>query len=203
MIAKILGYDRSEAVDRIMLVSDSSEDFSFDTITGGVRSVVPQNILVREINRSLLDSSTAEGEFIAGLDQGQKIVNYVGHGSIDQWRGRFLTSASAGNLTNSRHLPLFVMMTCLNGYFQDASLESLAESLMKSDGGAVAVWASSGMTAPTEQAVLNRQILRLILDNANGSSTLGEATVKAKSGVGDPDVRRTWLLFGDPTMRLR
>ena len=202
MIAKILGYDQSEAVDRIMLVSDSSEDFNFDSITSGLRTAVPQNILVREIDRGLMDPSSVEAEFIAGLDQGQKIVNYLGHGNVDQWRGRLLTSASAGRLTNSKHLPLFVMMTCLNGYFQDTSLESLAESLMKSRGGAVAVWASSGMTAPTEQTVLNQQILKLILD-IGSSSTLGDATVKAKSAVSDPDVRRTWILFGDPTMRLR
>jgi hypothetical protein len=142
---------------------------------------------------------------ISGLDQGQKIVNYVGHGSVDQWRGSLLTSASASGLTNSRHLPLFVMMTCLNGYFQDAALESLAEALMKNGhGGAVAVWASSGMTTPTEQSVMNQQMFRLVLDSANaGSLTLGEATVKAKSAVSDVDIRRTWILFGDPTMRLR
>lgn len=152
-----------------------------------------------------MDAASAEGEFIAGLDHGQKIVNYVGHGNVDQWRGRLLTSASASSLTNSRLLPLFVMMTCLNGYFQDASLESLAEALMKTErGGAVAVWASSGMTVPTEQSALNQQIFRLVLDSANaGSLTLGEAMVKAKSALSDNDIRRTWILFGDPTMRLR
>jgi hypothetical protein len=97
------------------------------------------------------------------------------------------------------------MMTCLNGYFQDAALESLAESLMKTErGGAVAVWASSGMTTPPEQSILNQQMFRLVLDSASsGSLTLGEATVKAKSGVSDIDIRRTWILFGDPTMKLR
>ena len=31
------------------------------------------------------------------------------------------------------------MMTCLKGYFQDAALDSLGESLLKAEGGAVAV----------------------------------------------------------------
>jgi hypothetical protein len=97
------------------------------------------------------------------------------------------------------------MMTCLNGYFQDPVLESLAGSLMKAErGGAVAVWASSGMTTPAEQSVLNQQMFRLVLDSANaGSLTLGEATVKAKSAVSDIDIRRTWILFGDPSMKLK
>ena len=204
MIAKIVGYDRSEPVDRVMLVADSSEDFDFESLNGVLRSAMPRNVMVREIARGR-DGAAAEGEFVAGLEQGQKIVNYIGHGSVDQWRGSLLTSASANGLTNSRHLPLFVMMTCLNGYFQDAALESLAEALMKTErGGAVAVWASSGMTTPTEQSVLNQEMFRLVFDGENaGSLTLGEATVKAKSAVSDIDIRRTWILFGDPTMKLR
>ena len=35
-------------------------------------------------------------------------------------------------------------MTCLNGYFIDVKLESIAEALLQAPGGAVAVWASSG-----------------------------------------------------------
>jgi hypothetical protein len=204
MIAKILGYDGSEAVDSVMLVADSNEDFDFGSLNAGLKSAIPRNVMVREIDRGR-DGAAAEGELISGLDQGQKIVNYVGHGSVDQWRGRLLTSDSARDLTNSRHLPLFVMMTCLNGYFQDAALESLAESLMKTErGGAVAVWASSGMTAPTGQSVLNQEMFRLVLNSASsGSLTLGEATVKAKSAASDIDIRRTWILFGDPTMKLR
>ena len=33
--------------------------------------------------------------------------------------------------------------------------------------------------------------------------TLGEAAVKAKRAISDLDVRRTWVLFGDPTMRFK
>jgi hypothetical protein len=203
MVAKIIGYDASEPVDRVMLVSDIGEDYDFAALNTELKKDIPRNVLVQEIDRGRA-AATAQGELIAGLDQGQKIVNYVGHGNVDQWRGSLLTSSTARSLTNSRYLPLFVMMTCLNGYFQDASLESLAEALMNAEhGGAVAVWASSGMTAPTGQTELNQQIFRVILGVGNGSSALGEATLKAKSAVSDLDVRRTWILFGDPTMRLR
>ena len=54
-----------------------------------------------------------------------------------------MTNEEALGLRNE-HLSMFVMMTCLNGYFQDPVLDSLAESLLKAEhGGAVAVWASS------------------------------------------------------------
>jgi hypothetical protein len=77
---------------------------------------------------------------------------------------------------------------------------------MKSRGGAIAVWASSGLTEPGEQAAMDQQIFKLIFDTMSIKSlprTIGEATSRAKEGVSDGDVRRTWILFGDPSTRLR
>jgi hypothetical protein len=36
----------------------------------------------------------------------------------------------------------------------------------------------------------------------NSSQTIGEAVVKAKASESDPDVRKTWILFGDPTLKI-
>lgn len=60
------------------------------------------------------------------------------------------------------------------------------------------------MTGPNGQELLNQQMFRAIYDTRGGSSlTLGEAVIRAESLTNDPDVRRTWILFGDPSMRLR
>lgn len=65
----------------------------------------------------------------------------------------------------------------------------------------MAVWTSSGMTEPQGQAIMNQELMSLLF---NGESlTLGEATARAKAAVSDQDIRRTWILFGDPTTRLR
>jgi hypothetical protein len=37
----------------------------------------------------------------------------------------------------------------------------------------------------------------------NPSLPLGKAILAAKTGIVDPDVRRTWNLFGDPLMQLQ
>jgi hypothetical protein len=131
-------------------------------------------------------------------------VNFIGHGSIGVWNG-LLSSEDTENLIN-RDLPFFVGMTCLNGHFQDVYMDSLAEALLKApQGGAVAVWTSSGLTMPDKQAVMNKELIKLLFFNTNGgqSLTLGEATAKAKASISDQDIRRTWILFGDPTTRLR
>jgi hypothetical protein len=99
-------------------------------------------------------------------------------------------------------LPFLVSMTCLNGFFQDPYSESLAETFMKAPmGGAVAVWTSSGLTNPGGQVPMNKELIRLLF-NGQGL-TIGEAIMGAKQAATDRDVRRTWILFGDPTLRLR
>jgi len=78
--------------------------------------------------------------------------------------------------------------------------------LMKvQQGGAIAVWASSGLTEPPSQSIMNERFYMELfrLDREGNGPRLGDATLRAKSVISDPDVRRTWILFGDPSMRLR
>jgi hypothetical protein len=159
--------------------------------------------MVRKIYRSQFSSDAqAKGELVNGINQGALLVNFIGHGSVESWRGSLLTLEDADNLVNGLRLPFFINMTCLNGFFQNPYGETLAEALIKaSGGGAIAIWSSSGLTEPDKQAIMNKELIRLLF---NGQSlTLGEATAKAKVSVSDQDIRRTWILFGDPTTRLR
>ena len=116
-----------------------------------------------------------------------------------------LTNELASGLENRDRLPVFVMMTCLNGYFNDPVLESLAESLVTAEnGGAVAAWTSTGLTVPAEQVLLNRKLYELLFTNVQTQSpALGDAIMRAKASVTDVDIRRTWILLGDPTMKLK
>jgi len=79
---------------------------------------------------------------------------------------------------------------------------NLAEAMMKApEGGAVAVWASSSMTFPEGQALLNEELYRQLFRNRGVAP--GDAIKSAKAAVSDSDVRRSWILLGDPTMRLK
>ena len=202
MVAKIISYESSNRSEEVLLVADVSDTFDFEGASTQLRALIPPNLRVNEIDRGGVDEATARARLIEAINRGQKVVNYLGHGSVNLWRGGLLTSDDAGLFENVTHPSLFIMMTCLNGYSHEPALDSLAEALLKARGGAVAVWASSGMTGPDGQTHINQEMCRLIF-NSGGSTTLGEATNKAKATVSDADVRRTWILFGDPTMRLR
>ena len=126
----------------------------------------------------------------------------MGHGSEDTWGGNILVASDADSLTNGLKLPFFMNMTCWNGLFAGPYVASLAEALLKTgNGGAIAVWASSGLTDPDPQHVMNRQMITLLFNGTR--PTLGEAAVQAKAATTDMDVRRTWILIGDPMTRLK
>ncbi len=201
MVQKLLRYAAAESKQSVLLVADANDGFNFEQASAQLKDYFPPPFTVVEINRGELDEATAKARLLNAITSGQRVVNYAGHGSVNLWRGNLLTAEEARGLVNDR-LPLFVMMTCLNGYFQDAAMDSLAESLMKAErGGGIAVWTSSGLSLPQDQAAVNRELYRLLFGAQN--LTLGEATRRAKLVTGSRDVRQTWVLLGDPTMKLK
>ncbi len=206
MVTKIINYEKSTQPNSLMLVADANDGYDFEAANTRLRPLVPASTQIIEIRRGQMDTEAAKEKLLGAINNGLKIVNYNGHGSVDQWRANLLTSADAAAMNNGNRLPLFVMMTCLNAYFQDPGLDSLAESLLKAEhGGAIAVWASSGMTMPDGQAVLNQQLFSLIFGRRIEGQplTLGEAAAMAKAAVTDNDVRCTWIVLGDPATRLK
>jgi len=204
VVKKILAYEKAIPMDHAVLVADKVGYFEFDYAEAAreVEDLLPSSIVAEEIFRGdFNDDLVAKDAVISSINSGPLLVNYIGDGSVEVWE-KSITSDDAPLLTNGLQLPLFVNMTSLNGYFHDLYTESLAEALLKAaSGGAIAVWASSGLTEPEEQVVMNKEFVRLLF-NGEGL-TIGEAAMRAKIVVDDPDVRKTWILFGDPTTKLR
>jgi hypothetical protein len=206
VVAKILAYEQAAAGEwskRVLLVSDNNDVFDFQGASAAVGALLPASLSCDGVFLGWTDLALARSMLREKLNAGQLLVNYVGHGSADVWAGEaLLTARDVEGLSNSPRLSFVVCMTCLNGFFHNPMMECLGEALLNAgQGGAVAVWASSGLTYPSEQTVIDRQLIRLLF--GGGSPTLGEATMRAKAATADPDIRRTWILFGDPTMRLK
>ena len=63
------------------------------------------------------------------------------------------------------------------------------------------MWASSSITNAVMQAALNQAFFRLVF--SGGFATVGDSVAAARAVVTDRDVRRSWIFFGDPAMRLK
>ncbi|MDH3600814.1 MAG: C25 family cysteine peptidase, partial [Candidatus Tectomicrobia bacterium] len=205
VVAKLVAYDAAEGGwrDRSLVVTDSLGDFDF---AGAMQPLVQQLAAATEVT-TLSVGTTPLDEVRQHLDEylgaGQLLVTYLGHGSVERWHpAGLLTTSAVYGLENSPRLPAVLSMTCLNGFFHDVYTESMAEALMRvPQGGAVAVWASSGLTRPSGQTEMQRALVTRLLSDER--PTLGEAIQAAKASIADLDVRRTWILLGDPTPRLQ
>jgi hypothetical protein len=186
-----------------LLIADQNVASNFTAAATSAAATLPATLQVSEIFADSLDTATARSQILAALNNGALLVDYNGHGAEQQWSfaDLFDTTAAAA-LSNGGRLPVYLLMDCLNGFFQDVYAESLAESLLLApNGGAVAVWASSGFTQQSPQSTLNQAFLHFFAGNPNQS--LGRLVLQAKAGTTDNDVRRTWILFGDPAMKLQ
>ena len=208
VVAKILQYDRNENsgdwTNQVLMVADREDPTtSFTKEAQSVQALLPKSLTVTNVFANGLDPTIAGEEIVAGINSGKLIVNYNGHGSVEVWSGdNLLDNRAAASLTNGPRLPVFLMMDCLNGFFHDVYTESLAQALLFSkNGGAVAVWASSGLTSPEPQLQMDQNVVKLLFSRP--SPPLGDATRQAKSDITDSDARRTYILFGDPLLRLK
>ncbi|HWC77982.1 MAG TPA: C25 family cysteine peptidase, partial [Blastocatellia bacterium] len=176
-------------------------DNGFEGMNAELRALLPGNLPVQTINRSSGSDPQVRAQILAALNGGPRLVNFTGHGSVTVWTGAgLLTAADGAALTNTNRLPLMLMLTCLNGYSHDASVQSLGEAMLLAPNGASAVWTSTGMTEPEFQRLM---AVRLFQQLSGASGRIGELMLQAKSATSDRDVRRTWILLGDPSMQFR
>jgi Peptidase family C25 len=207
VVSKIVNYEKGIGAgawnQQALVIADQNIGDDFTTASNFAAANLPSFLNVTTILANGLDPNTARQQIVTALNNGALLVNYEGHGSVEQWSfADFLDDSSASALSNGNRLPVYLMMDCLNGFFHDVFSTSLAESLLLApNGGAVAVWASSGFTVAPPQAAMDQALLAIL--KAYPSMSLGRAVLDAKSGVTDQDVRRTWIFFGDPAMKLQ
>jgi len=182
-----------------VLIADTPQTFAFEAEAAVTAGLLPPALSVQTIK--IASNPSPRASIVSAFNNGTLLVNYIGHGSVELWSGDVFDSGDAAGLTNGSKLPVVLAMTCLNGYFHDVFSESLAAALLKApNGGAVAVWASSALTDPLPQFDMNRTLITLLF--AANPPAIGDAIRAAKQATTDLDVRRSWILFGDPSMKL-
>lgn len=213
VVSKIVNFVPQPQPQSAMLVADEDEfnAFGFAATNDVFQGLLPANMSVQRLNRApqppgVPSQPLTKADIVNGFNAGPGLVGYSGHGNVDFWTGAVLfTSADALGLTNGTNkLSFVVVMDCLNGYFQDPSpgLLSLSEALLKApNGGAVAAFASSGLTIAQGQHQMGEELYTQLYSGS--PMALGDAIKIAKGATLDIDVKRTWIFFGDPSLKIR
>lgn len=219
-LAKILAYEQTPpsagSNEQVLFVADNADQGGdFAALSDAIVDhylVAPYTAQKVYYGVTHTTPVTARRAITQAINEGRLLVNYIGHASQQFWASEKLFRLSdVAALTNSDRLPLMVPMTCLDGYYihpspagQDYS--SLGEAIVQAPGrGAIASWSPTGMSVAPGHDLLNRGLFEaLFLD---GVLWLGPATTQAKlhlhaNSGGYRDLIDTYLLFGDPALRL-
>jgi hypothetical protein len=207
VVSKIVNFTPVTPEAALLVADDpgTPPDWDFETASDDVQAILPATMTVQRVNvRTEPSIPAATTDIINGFTAGRSVVNYSGHGNIDVWSGSAVfTSGNATALTNTK-LPFVIVMDCLNGYFHEPSpnILSLSEAfLLSPNGGAVAAFASSGFTSTPGQRQMELELYRQLYGSQPIS--VGDAIKIAKNATFDIDVKRTWIYFGDPSLKIR
>ncbi len=202
VVGKILAFKVSAIPRGGLFVSDRTVDgVNFKAISEQLASLLPPLMTKQFINRTDGQPEQLRTQIVNSINLAKPlVVNWLGHGSTQVWTGDgLLRTQDVAALSNSA-AGLFVMTTCLNGYFTDPQQQSLGEAVLLNPlGGAFGVITSTGLNQPEPQRAFN---LALYQNLFGKGLTLGEALTAARAATHDQDVRNTYLLFGDPTMTI-
>ncbi len=201
MLEKLQRYDQQTArtQNTDLLVADNF----FESFSNELEGRLPQGASAMKINRSQMSDAQMRSEILNKIKLDPMVVTYSGHGAAGLWASNSVfNNLDAATLKNNK-LAFFMLMTCLNGYSHNPYTDSLSEVVMKADNGAIATWASSGSTYASGQIFMSLRATQDLFDVSSNPQPIGDITRAAKQTTNDLDARRTWQLFGDPTVVIR
>lgn len=224
VVAKILAYEAAPEGDWQAALSfvaddpDSAGNFRAlsDAIIAGYVPQPGSPYSVERIYYGIDPHETVANTRTAILNafaSGRLVINYAGHGSTMAWGGEgFFKTSQVPGLSNGI-LPFMVPMTCQDGYYillraaSGTDLSCVSETLLRAPGkGAIASFAPTGEGTTFGHRYLQEGLYAALFQD--GITELGAATTAAKlrlwsSTVGNRDLIDTYLLMGDPALRLK
>ena len=192
----------------VMFITDESSYFkkASDQIAS---TISKQGFLADKIYASPdeADNLAHQSAIKDGLNQGQLLVHFIGHGGRYIWRTGppdlrknhdLFTLDDVSELSNSGRLPMVLSMTCYSAPFDNPTEDSIGERFLReADKGAIAVFAASWRNAPS-----TRFSESLVKELLVPGATIGEGIVRAKKSIDDRTLVEMYNLLGDPAVVL-
>ena len=196
LVARTLAYEQATAATQAIFAADgSSTEFT------GLSDRLLQNLdLPAEGVNRLYDLSATS--FIDLWNQGSWLVNYTGHGSMEQWGQEAIFSSRAVTDLAAAAPPIVIQLTCLTGFFAHPTNSSLSETMLTHRQGPPLVIAATSLTLSSHQAPFATELLAGLTDPA--VARIGDAFLAAQRSLdisvsGLREISDTFVLLGDPS----
>ncbi|HEX4825674.1 MAG TPA: C25 family cysteine peptidase [Candidatus Polarisedimenticolaceae bacterium] len=150
-----------------------------------------------------------------GISDGASIMQYVGHGNFNVWSDDAFFAEGwppppnaifdVNGLVNATKQPWLIAHNCLTGGFEDTNDVTLGEDFLKrSGGGAIAVFAPSGLTDGYQTQDISDQMFEDLFGKYK-ERMLGNAVAVGTNfacQLGAAQACQNYVLLGDPSTRL-
>jgi len=146
------------------------------------------------------------------VNSGVGIITYCGHGAEQMWVTSSFSNNNVNNLTNVGKLPFILSVACVNGEYHSGTCFAEAWLRATYDGqptGAVG-FTGSTINQPWNSPMCAEDAMIDYLVGTNPAQqkfTYGgmffNGMIKMLDTYNDVEVFRTWILFGDPVLRMR
>ena len=211
LIHKIIAYESAGTglwEKNVLMVADNPDDGGdFSADSDSLVPFLPSGYSVEKIYWPLAE---AQDKLLDAINTGVLFMNYIGHSATDGLAHDLLVcnsdACNLDSLTNGERLPVVTAMTCFVNNFADPFNDVLGEMLvMKSSGGAIAVWGPTGLSLNSEAVALDKKLFQAVF--GAGKKVLGDAVLKAlgefKQGGGQTFILDIYNIVGDPALRIR
>ncbi len=208
-VNKLASYEELQASDRtreVLMLADARDPLAgdFPKDSDGVASLVPPDVSIKKIYLSTTDPDPARQLTIETMNAGLFWVNYIGHGGMDRLADAgLLASGDEAVLNNTNLLPVLSAITCAVNRFEIPGMRSLGEELvLDTDGGAIAVWAPTGLSINTFAVQINKSLFNEVFEKRR--QLLGDAVRQALAANSKipPFMLRIYNLLGDGALLL-
>lgn len=144
------------------------------------------------------------------LNDGRSIVNYTGHGSTAGWTSSSFSNGNVNALANYNMLPFIWSVACDNGKF--SGITCFAEAWLRATNGgeptgAVAAYMSSITQSWASPMCAQDEMVDLLVAGERrtfgGLSTNGSCQMIDEYAQDGINMFLTWIIFGDPSLRVR
>ena len=159
------------------------------------------------VSASQAQIDDARAQLIGAFNAGRVLVNYVGHGGLDRLASPgLLTTDDVGQLSGGPRSPVLTALTCNIAHYAYPGFRFLGEDLIvRAGGGAMAVFAPSGLSYDGPAVQLGRQIVPALLrapGTVLGDAILSGVRAFAAAG-GDNTLLPAYNLLGDPALAIK
>ncbi len=199
LIAKLQAYHTTTHTwtTAIGLVADAGDLGDFDRASEALSTHLGSTTVER-VYESHYGSGTTT-QILANLNSGRALLNYYGHGSLDQWSaGNIFNTNLVSQVNNTGHEAFVTAITCFNGDYSWGTTSLVTALVLKSSGGAIGGLSGTAISNPSGQHQLNEAFYSAVLRGV----PVGEALREGYAATADPDVILQFQLIGDPALGL-